>query len=160
MLPSLLDYSFFLSFIFLTSPCSLWDFSSLTRDWTEALAVKALRPNHWTAREFAWLLFKIFIELLDYSYQKNKHTRISPKLNKTFHYLQIHSCYCPLSTLLFDAVSKSYLYTVSTFLPPSFSLTHFNPAFIGTIPLKGLFSTSPVPSILSILSLVFQSTFD
>ena len=68
MLPSLLDYSFFL--FFLISPCSLWDVSSLTRDWTQALAVKVLRPNHWTARGYPGLLFKIFIELLDYSFKK------------------------------------------------------------------------------------------
>ena len=30
----------------------LWDLSTLTRDWTWALAVKMLSPNHWTARKF------------------------------------------------------------------------------------------------------------
>ena len=30
----------------------LMDLSCLTRDQTWALAVKALSPNHWTAREF------------------------------------------------------------------------------------------------------------
>ena len=31
---------------------ALRDLSSPTRDWTQATAVKALNPNHWTAREF------------------------------------------------------------------------------------------------------------
>ena len=30
----------------------LWDPSSLTRDWTQASAVKAQSPNHSTTREF------------------------------------------------------------------------------------------------------------
>ena len=29
-----------------------WDLSSPTRDWTQAIAVNAPNPNHWTAREF------------------------------------------------------------------------------------------------------------
>ena len=36
--------------VFLAAPRS-WDLSSQTRDWTWALAVKALSPNHWTARQ-------------------------------------------------------------------------------------------------------------
>ena len=32
--------------------CGFWDLSSLTRDWTWPLAVKALSPNLWTSREF------------------------------------------------------------------------------------------------------------
>ena len=40
----------FHSFSFWT--CSLWDLSSLTRDWTHVLAVKAQNHNHWTAKEF------------------------------------------------------------------------------------------------------------
>ena len=45
---------FFLSFsfFFFATPCGLWDHSSPTRDRTWAPAVKALSPNHWTAREF------------------------------------------------------------------------------------------------------------
>ena len=39
-------------FFFLVTPHSLWDLSSLNRDWTRALAVKAPNPNHWSAREF------------------------------------------------------------------------------------------------------------
>ena len=39
-------------FFFLAAQCSLWDLSSPTRDQTQALAVKARSPNHWTAREF------------------------------------------------------------------------------------------------------------
>ena len=37
---------------FLTTPCSLQDLSSPTRDWTQAMAVKALSFNHSTTREF------------------------------------------------------------------------------------------------------------
>ena len=37
---------------FFVAPGSFWDLSSLTRDGTWALAVKARSPNHWTAREF------------------------------------------------------------------------------------------------------------
>ena len=33
-------------FFQLTSPRNLWDFSSLTKGRTQALAVKALNPNH------------------------------------------------------------------------------------------------------------------
>ena len=39
----------------LSCECSLWDLSSLTRDWTKALrpsAVKSQTPKDWTAREF------------------------------------------------------------------------------------------------------------
>ena len=31
---------------------SSWDLSSLTRDWTQAPAVRALSSNHWTTRKF------------------------------------------------------------------------------------------------------------
>ena len=41
-----------LFFFFLAAPWSLRDLSSLTRDRTRGMAVKALGPNHWTAREF------------------------------------------------------------------------------------------------------------
>ena len=37
--------------------CDLQDLSSLTRNWTWAIAVKVLSPNHWTAREFLRFLF-------------------------------------------------------------------------------------------------------
>ena len=43
---------FLFSFSFLAVPRSLRDLSSPTRVWTWAWAVKALSPNHWTAREF------------------------------------------------------------------------------------------------------------
>ena len=36
----------------LPTPRSLWDLSSLIRDWTRPSAVKVLSANHWTAREF------------------------------------------------------------------------------------------------------------
>ena len=38
-------------FFFQATSCSLWDVSSLTRDWTCALAVKVQSSNHWTTRE-------------------------------------------------------------------------------------------------------------
>ena len=38
-------FSFFF-FFFLAAPCSLWDLSSPTRDWTQAEAVKSQNPNH------------------------------------------------------------------------------------------------------------------
>ena len=51
---------YFILFIyFLASLCGLRDLSSLTRDGTWALAVKALSPNHWTAREFPMLIVSI-----------------------------------------------------------------------------------------------------
>ena len=43
-----LDFFFFLS----ATPCGLHNLNSPTLDWTSALAVKALRPSHWTTREF------------------------------------------------------------------------------------------------------------
>ena len=39
-------------FFLLAILCSLQDLSSLTRDRTWAMAVKAPSPNHWTTREF------------------------------------------------------------------------------------------------------------
>ena len=39
-------------FIFLAMPCGLWDLSSQTRHRTQAPAVKAPSPNHWTTKEF------------------------------------------------------------------------------------------------------------
>ena len=42
-----------LDFFFLSAtPCGLQNLNSPTLDWTPALAVKALRPSHWTTREF------------------------------------------------------------------------------------------------------------
>ena len=47
---------FFFPFLsFLAMLQGLWDLSSLTRDRTWALAVKAQSPNHWTARELPML---------------------------------------------------------------------------------------------------------
>ena len=44
-------------FFFLAALNGFWDLSSLTRGWTQALAVKVPSPNHWAAREFQhWLL--------------------------------------------------------------------------------------------------------
>ena len=59
------------SFLFLALLHVLQDLSSLTRDWTQALAVKALSPNHWTAREFPQLHisnWKHFIYLFIYGH--------------------------------------------------------------------------------------------
>ena len=42
------DFFFFL----LVTPCGLQNLNSPTPDWTPALAVKELKPNHWTPREF------------------------------------------------------------------------------------------------------------
>ena len=41
-----------LLFLFLAMLLSLWDFSSLTRDWIHTSAMKAPSSNHWIAREF------------------------------------------------------------------------------------------------------------
>ena len=38
--------------IILVAPRGLWDLSSLTRDQTWGLAVRAPSPNHWITREF------------------------------------------------------------------------------------------------------------
>ena len=43
--------------IFFFLPCSLWDISSPSRDWTWATAVKLLSPNCWNAREFLHLVY-------------------------------------------------------------------------------------------------------
>ena len=42
---------FCLFVVFLATPSSLWDLSSLTRDWTW---VKKPSGNHWITREFSW----------------------------------------------------------------------------------------------------------
>ena len=49
---------FFLSFL-PSFPCSLWDLSFPTRDWSQALAVgwTQLNPNNWTSREFPRCIF-------------------------------------------------------------------------------------------------------
>ena len=39
-------------YLFLAVPLSLWDLSSLTRNWTKSTAVKVPSPNQWTTREF------------------------------------------------------------------------------------------------------------
>ena len=46
-------------FVFLLQ--NLQDLSSLTRDWTQVLAVKVPSPNHWTAREFPRSLFLLAV---------------------------------------------------------------------------------------------------
>ena len=42
-------------------PCSLWDLSSVTRDWTLAMAAKAQNPNHWTIRELPTYRYVLYI---------------------------------------------------------------------------------------------------
>ena len=42
-------------------PRGLRDLSSLTRGWTQAVAVEALSPNHWIAREFPKFFFFQFL---------------------------------------------------------------------------------------------------
>ena len=50
---------YLLLYILLATLHGLWDLSSLTSDWTWALAVKASSSSHWTAREFPCLfIFK------------------------------------------------------------------------------------------------------
>ena len=44
-------------FFFFAMPRGLWDLSSPTRDRTQAPAVKAPSPNHWTTREFLKAVF-------------------------------------------------------------------------------------------------------
>ena len=47
--------SFFVLVVLLPTlfmPCDLWDLSSLTRDQTQAMAVKVSSHSHWTTREF------------------------------------------------------------------------------------------------------------
>ena len=45
------SFCFVLLLLFFGSAGSLWDLSSLTRDQTQATAVKVPSPNHWTTRE-------------------------------------------------------------------------------------------------------------
>ena len=42
---------FFFFFFFLMAQRSMWDLSSLTRDWTQTPAADARSLSHWTARE-------------------------------------------------------------------------------------------------------------
>ena len=43
-------------FVFLATLHSLWDFSSPTRNLTQAFGSESANSNHWTAREFPVLL--------------------------------------------------------------------------------------------------------
>ena len=49
------------SFCFLAVPHGLWDPSSLSRDGTLSLAVKAPSPNRWTGEEFPQMLFDFYL---------------------------------------------------------------------------------------------------
>ena len=44
-------------YYYFATPCSMWDFSSVTRDQTHAPVMEAQNLNHWTAREVPKLLF-------------------------------------------------------------------------------------------------------
>ena len=44
----------------LAAPCSMWDLSSLTGTKTVIPEVEAQSPNHWTAREFPVLNFRLY----------------------------------------------------------------------------------------------------
>ena len=46
-----------LKFFFFAMLWVLQDLSSLTRDWTQAVALKAPNPNHWTTRELPRLIY-------------------------------------------------------------------------------------------------------
>ena len=60
---------FFLTFA-LATLCSMWDLSSLTRDWTSAPCIERQRLNHWTTREV--------LEIIDISISISEmNTRIS-----------------------------------------------------------------------------------
>ena len=41
-----------ITFFFLAAPRDFQDIGSPTRDWIQAIAMKALSPNHWTTEEF------------------------------------------------------------------------------------------------------------
>ena len=47
-------------FTYLAVLHGFWDLSSPTSDRTWAPAVKVQNPNHWTAREFLGILFKLW----------------------------------------------------------------------------------------------------
>ena len=53
----------FCFFIFSVALLCLQDLNSPTRGWTQATSVKALNPNHWTAREFPQPIFYSFITI-------------------------------------------------------------------------------------------------
>ena len=48
----------FFFLFFLVAPLDLWALSSLSRDWTQSMMVKAPSPNHWTARELPSVVLK------------------------------------------------------------------------------------------------------
>ena len=54
---------FFCFFIFSVALLCLQDLNSPTKGWTQAISVKALTPNHWTAREFPQPIFYSFISI-------------------------------------------------------------------------------------------------
>ena len=51
--------AFFVFWVFLAAPCSMWDLSSWIRDRTRSPALKVQSLNHWTAREVPdWMAYK------------------------------------------------------------------------------------------------------
>ena len=50
-MPSSSFYFLVYYYLLVALPC-LYDLNSLARDWTQAMTVKTLNPNHWTSREF------------------------------------------------------------------------------------------------------------
>ena len=47
-------YYYFLIYL-LATPHGMWDFISLTRDWTHVLCLDSVESNHWTTRGAPWL---------------------------------------------------------------------------------------------------------
>ena len=68
----------------MAAPHTLWALSSLTRDWTQAPAVKAQSPNHWTTREFPKIYF-IFIHMYTIS---NVHSFVCIQFSIWYYFLQ------------------------------------------------------------------------
>ena len=70
-LPLFLPFCVLIELFFFSLLHSLQDCSSLTRDWTQALAVNVPSPNHWTTREFQKeniLYYSIFLLSWNISY--------------------------------------------------------------------------------------------
>ena len=64
---------FFILFIFYFWPGSLWDLSSPTMDWIQAIAVKALSPKHWTTRELWSTILNFLPVVTPIKYYHNLH---------------------------------------------------------------------------------------
>ena len=92
--------------IFLGGLCGLQDLSSLTRDWTWAMAMKALSPNHCTTRElpqFSSVQFSRSVMSDSLRPHESQHARppcLSPALG-------VYPNPCPLSWWCHPAISSS-----------------------------------------------------